>query len=522
MIEERNPSGHRAPNDIPPPVPPLGMNWLGWLGWLVVTVVLLHPILLQDGSILQTIVQEGIPLWSQAAPDPLSALPPPLPLTVPSPAVPSRTQYHIIARLDYPTHHLYVEQGISYLNQTGETLTAFPLVIEANQETGVFQLDSLSGESDTLIQRFILEGTQLQVHLTNPLLAGEVASLTLRYRLALPPRAAYLGHTARQMLVADWYPYLPPYRDSRWHLNEPAAVGEHLAYDLADYHVELSIDGAPDGLVVAASALPYATYPALHYHVQGGRNFTWSASREYVPLIAEAGDTLVRGYVFPEHQQGGEAVLRVTTEAILLYERLFGPYPHGSLTFVEAEIDDGREYQGLYFLSDSYFSEYEATPSNSFLLPLAAHETAHQWWYGIVGNDPAITPWLDEALATYSELLFFERYYPDQVEWWWEFRVNRFNPTGHYGATIYEFSDYRSYVDSVYLEGTNFLHHLRRSLGDESFLAFLQSYLANTQGHLASEASFFDTLAPYLMDDEAAQSSFCAGYPDEPHICPQP
>lgn len=33
----------------------------------------------------------------------------------------------------------------------------------------------------------------------------------------------------------------------------------------------------------------------------------------------------------------------------------------------------------------------------------AAHETAHQWFYSLVGNDQARDPWLDEGLATWPE-----------------------------------------------------------------------------------------------------------------------
>ena len=36
------------------------------------------------------------------------------------------------------------------------------------------------------------------------------------------------------------------------------------------------------------------------------------------------------------------------------------------------------------------------------------HETAHQWWYGLVGNDEYHYPWLDEALTEYSTLLFYD------------------------------------------------------------------------------------------------------------------
>jgi aminopeptidase N len=32
-----------------------------------------------------------------------------------------------------------------------------------------------------------------------------------------------------------------------------------------------------------------------------------------------------------------------------------------------------------------------------------SHELAHQWFYGLVGNNQGRDPWLDEGLATYAE-----------------------------------------------------------------------------------------------------------------------
>jgi aminopeptidase N len=37
-----------------------------------------------------------------------------------------------------------------------------------------------------------------------------------------------------------------------------------------------------------------------------------------------------------------------------------------------------------------------------------AHEVAHQWWYSLVGNDVQTESWLDEALASYSQIVYQE------------------------------------------------------------------------------------------------------------------
>ena len=54
------------------------------------------------------------------------------------------------------------------------------------------------------------------------------------------------------------------------------------------------------------------------------------------------------------------------------------------------------------------------------------HETAHQWFYSLVGNDQALDPWLDEALATWAQAVF-DRTYNFQ-------RLRR--PSRHVGAPM--------------------------------------------------------------------------------------
>lgn len=215
-----------------------------------------------------------------------------------------------------------------------------------------------------------------------------------------------------------------------------------------------------------------------------------SASPEYVILYTVSGPAAVLAYVFPEHQAAGQAALEATASALALYSELFAPYPHASLSLIEAGFADGMEYDGLYFLGQEYFAAYDGTPQN-YLTALAAHETAHQWWYGLVGNDQALEPWLDEALCTYSELLFYEAVYPDLVDWWWNFRVNRFQPSGWVDSTIYEHQAFRPYVDAVYLRGAQFLQAMREQVGDEAIGLLLKEYVWQ---HMQSQATAEDLL----------------------------
>ncbi len=70
------------------------------------------------------------------------------------------------------------------------------------------------------------------------------------------------------------------------------------------------------------------------------------------------------------------------------------PYPDLSVTVVPAVVT-GIEFPGAIFYGDLNVGRQETI----------THETAHMYFYGLVGNNQARDPWLDEAFATYAQAL---------------------------------------------------------------------------------------------------------------------
>jgi hypothetical protein len=324
----------------------------------------------------------------------------------------------------------------------------------------------------------------------------------LKYRLNLPQRTAILGWDNRQTNLGDWYPFLPYYQSGTgWLVYTPTGLGENLAYDIADFEVEVVPVDPKINLVISASAQAEGdAQTGYHFLLTGARSFAWSASPTMLVLTGTAGKVNLFASVFPEDKAAGETALKTMGQAVQTYSDLFGEYDHPSLTLVEANFFDGMEYDGLVFLDQNYFKNYPGGPE-AYLVTLTAHETAHQWWYGLVGNDQAMEPWLDESLSTYSELLFYQRQYPGEVDWWWNYRVNRFTPTGWVNSTIYDYDAFRPYVNAVYLRGVQFLSNLREKMGDQDFLAFLKDYATRYRHGWVSGADFFNVLGDHTQQN---------------------
>lgn len=426
----------------------------------------------------------------------------PLPEQTQEPISSERTAYTFAADLDYNKHNLVVRQSIQYDNNTQKALSEIKLAVPPNAKQNVFSLTTLAISGDVGMADYSLDGVTLTIQFDQALPIAARISIEMEYTLTPRLQGGVLGYSAKQINFSDWYPFIPPYDlVNGWTIHQPAEVGEYLVYDCADFDLTLNLVEAA-GLIIAGSAevapLDLDSYKMVQ---KESRGITFSVSDQYSVVTNTTNGITVKGYVFPGDEVAGQAAVDYTASALQLYSELFGvPYPHQTLSVVESDFPDGMEYDGLYYLSDFYFKLYDGTPQN-YLALLSVHETAHQWWFGVVGNDQALEPWLDESLATYSEYLYIERFYPELTNnWWWQYRVAYYKPAGRVNLTIYDQSDLRDYINAVYLQGAVFLDKLRQELGDDAFFAGLKSYTSTYNHQLATWEDFIKIMAPDPSD----------------------
>jgi aminopeptidase N len=170
------------------------------------------------------------------------------------------------------------------------------------------------------------------------------------------------------------------------------------------------------------------------------------------------------------------------------------------ISIVAADFLHNMEMDGMVMISYGVFDFYNKTPKTNLTI-LTPHEISHQWFYSMVGNDQAKEPWLDEALATYHEVLYYQTYQPDLVQWWWNNRIDGFAPKGYVNSDIYVTGGYPAYRDAVYLRGAQFLQELRDLIGDEAFFAALKDYALTNTYKLASGEDFFAAIARHSQQD---------------------
>jgi hypothetical protein len=410
----------------------------------------------------------------------------------------TRTLYTLHVSMDYAGREVGVHESVRYTNTTGQDLGTIVMAVEPNLWTNCFTLDKLS-QDGTPLASYALDGQRLTITLPQPLAPQAVTTFSLGYNLSLPWKSGEgtFGYRSDQVNLTDWYPFIVPF-EGDWLLHDSWSFGENLVYDDADYDVYVQVNDP--NVILAASAPAEDTGDSTHYHLEGARTFVLSASDSYKVDETAVGSVNITAYYFAGHEDANKAVVWMATQSIGLYQVKFAPYPYPSLSIVESDLADGQEYDGLVFLASKFYTDYNGT-AKSNLFTIGTHEISHQWWFGLVGSDQASEPWLDEALAVYSERIFYEYNYPAYGDWWWNFRVNYFGPSGYVDSSLYSFGTFRAYVNAVYLNGANFLDDLRTRVGDEAFFAFLQDYAASYAHERATGADLFAVLRRHTTKD---------------------
>jgi len=432
---------------------------------------------------------------------------PVLPTATPIPA-PERAKYTLNTTIDYDAHTVTVDETILYPNHTGNQLNTLVIAIVPNLWADSFSLKSISIDG-VPTTTYTLNGQRLDIALASFFKAEQVMTINIQYTLSLPfaeqedpsaSRPRIYGYTKRQLNLTNWYPFVVPHINGEWVLHEPWYYGEHLVYDSADYEVNLKFADPATAPIVAASGVPEPQDGFTRYSITSARAFALAASRDFQVSSLMVGDVTVSSYYFPFSEQGGQAALQASAEAVSVYSNRYGAYPHKTLSLVMGDFNDGMEYSAFFYLSRDFYSLYDGTPAN-YLTFVAVHETSHQWWFDQVGNDQAEQPWLDESLATYSERVYYENIHPDLIGWWWAYRIDFYKPQGFVDIPIYDGQGFRPYTNSAYFQGAHFLEELRERIGDEAFFAFLQDYLAQSRGKIVTSNDFFRILSTHTSTD---------------------
>jgi hypothetical protein len=201
------------------------------------------------------------------------------------------------------------------------------------------------------------------------------------------------------------------------------------------------------------------------------RDLVVNAATDYRTRRASVGDTEVR--VITRPGAPSSAILDAAVNAVTKLQARLGPAPWPVLRIVESSGGAGMEGPGIVWVPPG------APVAN--LRYLLMHEVAHQWFYGLVGNDQAREPFADEALTdAVARFLTGTR------------RASRC-AQATLDKSIYRYSG-ACYYEQVYIQGGNLLDDARARIGTSTFWATLRRYLGGNRWGLVHTRTLLDAL----------------------------
>ena len=412
-------------------------------------------------------------------------------------------RYDFAITLDYARHRLEAVQHVTVPNTFGESVSEIVFNVPAAHQPGVFTLHSI--KLDGVALKYKLDGTTLRVPLPHPLRPNETITLDLDFIVRVPelidPQSfadANLAYTDDALMVGYWYPLVAPYRSGEGWIAAPWwPIGDPFVSESADYTA--IITATPDITIVSGGDLSRDRH-VWRYDISRARTFAFIASHAYRTVSVSDGAKIYAVSVLPQHLALAPVALEALIKAERLFSALYGAYPYSTLRLAEFSGPWSMEFAGFFVLGAKEFDDYDGTSRNR-LIRITAHETAHQWWYGVVGNDQVQEPWLDEGMARFNELRYYEAYAPGDVAWWKTVtEVSRFPEP--LNSPITAFTQHGTYLDSIYDQGARYLETLRTRLGTTTFNAFLREVYQRGAYHLLTTEDFFETLSHYTRLSE--------------------
>lgn len=327
------------------------------------------------------------------------------------------------------------------------------------------------------------DNTLLKVSLENQLEAGEKIELFLGYDAKLPNVKERFGYGQRTMNFGNWYPILCVYDDNGWNLEPYYNIGDPFYSNLANYKV--TIKTSKDMVVATSGNILTETINdnKKTYQIEGKliRDFAWAASPDFKVKEAKADDTLVKLYYLDEKSTTVRNALNASVDSLKTFNKVFGKYPYGQYTVVITEFPSGMEYPTLVLISNDFFNN----ASRDILEQVIVHETAHQWWYGLVGNNQVKEAWLDEALTTYSEVIYSKEiygeersrdYYQTNISNGFEYGKRYLGQNQVVNRHLKDFDGWNDYSILVYIKGSMFINQINSDFGEETLYEILNRY----------------------------------------------
>lgn len=431
-------------------------------------------------------------------------------------------KYNMDLELDEDGKLLTGTIRIEYNNDTGTDLDSIPFHVYpktfASEDTAPFFHTEMSqaypngfSKGDIDISAAAVDGedvefgfenddsTLMVLKLPEPLQKDSQAVVEMEFTVTLPNSLGRFGYGNKTYNLCNFYPIACAWDGDDFYTYPYYIAGDPFVSDVSDYEVTFKV---PEGMVVAYTGHGESetdngvtTYTITAPMV---RDFALVASRHFKISEKKVNGISVRSYYFSNFSKAGYTAMEAGADAIKIFGDSFGQYPYDDYCIVQTDFFiGGMEYPGLVMIDQS---SYNVALGLEYVV---VHETAHQWWYGVIGNDQVMEPWLDEALSEYSSFLYFGEAYGEDVE------ENMFGLMVEVPADSYEemygsdakgvsepmknFDNMMEYSYCIYTKGNLMLRDVEARIGRANMKKALSAYYEQNMFNISCRETLINT-----------------------------
>ena len=421
----------------------------------------------------------------------------------------SYSHYDISIEYNEEEHTANCKQVVNYVNNSNNTFeeiyfhlypNAFredaikPLVSTANFEKaypngesyGEINIHNVTYEKIGL--KFEIGGEDLNILMVNlpeTLYPNESIKIKIEYDLKLPNINHRFGYGENTVNFANFYPIACVYEDGEGFVTDLYnSNGDPFYSDIANYEVSIRYNNkfvlANTGKV--EEDRDNGEIRVVYIKADKVRDFCFVLSDKFQVVSEKVQGVEVNYYYYDD--ENPKKYLQTSVKAMKTFINEFGEYPYSQVSVVKSNFCyGGMEYPNIVLISDAIDNEEEYKY-------VIVHELAHQWWYGLVGNNQYENAWVDEGLTEYSTALFYEK----NSEYKLKYNTIIENATSSYkyfveiykrvypdfdtsmNRKINEFNTEPEYIYLTYTKGMLMFDALRDYLGKSKFEKCLKFY----------------------------------------------
>jgi hypothetical protein len=466
--------------------------------------------------------------------------------------------YFIEAKLMDGGHYLKAFERISYTNNSAQTLTylyfhVWPNAYKNHSEPFAKQqlengqtnfyfaeaqdhgmIDSLDFKIDGETVKWELlkdTGDVCKIYLNKPLTPGAKIEIATPFRTKFPKVFSRMGHEGQFYAATQWYPKPAVFDVNGWNYMPYLDQGEFYS-EFGSFEVKLTL---PANYVVAATGelqeerekqwldslaeiknsritvvkedvinektkiidpkLLLKVFPpsspqwkTITFKQNNVHDFAWFADKRF--NVAKSKVKLTSGRVITTWAYSVKSKptdgVEYVNKSVAFYSKEVGEYPYNICSAVDGPLvaGGGMEYPTI-------------TICSGLNEQVVVHEVGHNWFYGILGSQERLHPWMDEGINSFYEkdyyagkkmvpqsplqrmfdLSSFERNYESEVLYLFSARKGEDQPIE---LPAYAYTS-TNYAAIVYSKTPLAFRYLRGYLGKELFDSCMHTYYSEWQ-----------------------------------------